>query len=136
MSKSTSKNKANPAPVLPPDIKEEGIDSYDEQVNLRIDNKLPEGGTPPESPTGEPGTTESQDDNDGDQGANTPEGDTPPEDQLSEKLLGKLSAYKEAYPENEVFHITSDGQVFLDSGKSDAINHEKTLGGKLKSYSV
>lgn len=59
----------------------------------------------------------------------TPESDVPDED---EELIAR---YKKLYPQNKVFHLTSDKQVFLDTGKRDAENHQKTLGeGSLKSY--
>ena len=56
---------------------------------------------------------------------------------IDETTLSALSKYAKLYPKNKVFHFTSDGQIFLDSGKRDAEKHQKDLGtGELKSYSV
>lgn len=36
--------------------------------------------------------------------------------------------YAKSYPENKVFHITTDKQVFLSNNLSAAQNHQKTIG--------
>ena len=59
-----------------------------------------------------------------------------PQIHVSEKAPDALAAYIKAYPENKVFHVSTDGQVFLDKNKQDAINHQKQLGGQLKSYTA
>lgn len=58
------------------------------------------------------------------------------DDKKVDKLKDILKPYVNAYPNNKVFHITSDGQVFLNENKADAESHEKTLGGELKVYNV
>jgi hypothetical protein len=137
MSKSTKKNTANPAPVKAPIVTDEEINSYDEELNKRIDSKQPEGGTPPEEvKTTEDETTGTENPNSQDDQETDQTSDEAAEDQLSDDALGVLADYVKAYPDNDVFHITSDGQVFLDRNKIDAVSHAKTLDGKLKSYTV
>lgn len=41
-----------------------------------------------------------------------------------EKLAKK---YSKVYPNEQVFHITTDYQVFLSASKSHALNHQRTL---------
>jgi hypothetical protein len=43
------------------------------------------------------------------------------------KQVEQIDSYFEAYPQEEMFHFTSDGQAFLHSNKSDAVNHQRTL---------
>ena len=43
----------------------------------------------------------------------------------SQKELAKQ--YFEAYPTEDVLHIAFDGNVFLNSGKHDAQNHQKSI---------
>lgn len=38
-----------------------------------------------------------------------------------------MDRYKERYPDNKVFYISSDNQVFLQVNKQDAIIHQKSL---------
>lgn len=46
-----------------------------------------------------------------------------------------IERYKGLYPDNKVFYLTGDKQVFLSTGKRDAENHQKTLTeGELKTY--
>lgn len=65
-----------------------------------------------------------------------PKGNDDKEDKKGEKLKAIMKPYVSTYPNNKVFHITSDGQVFLNENKIDAETHEKTLGGELKIYNV
>lgn len=59
-----------------------------------------------------------------------------------EWVIERLSSYLASYPCEKVFHITSDGQVFLDLNKRDALNHQRHLNRdgieakKLQSYHV
>lgn len=47
---------------------------------------------------------------------------------MNEEQLEKLiDQYFEAYPEEKILLITSDGQVFLLGNKSDAQNHQSAL---------
>ncbi len=46
---------------------------------------------------------------------------------MTEHQRKTAEQYFEAYPEESVLHITSDGQVFLNSGANDAKNHQATL---------
>jgi len=71
--------------------------------------------------------------------------DTPTEDELKEagfnkiddSTLAKLAKYSKLYPQSKSFHITSDGQVFLEKSLNDAKNHQKGLeNGELKTYRV
>lgn len=39
----------------------------------------------------------------------------------------KMEVYVNCYPNNKVFYITSDGQVFLETNKNDAQNHQNYL---------
>lgn len=41
-----------------------------------------------------------------------------------EKLL---TDYRKRYPDNKVFHVTSDMQVFLESDRNMAVLHQSTL---------
>lgn len=56
--------------------------------------------------------------------------------ELSDAMLDKLAMLVELYPQNPIFHFTSDGQVFLDKHKQDALDHERSLGGELESIEV
>ena len=38
--------------------------------------------------------------------------------------------YLERYPENRIFHVTSDGMVFLEKDLSLARLHQRSLGGE------
>lgn len=58
----------------------------------------------------------------------------PLEANASKELVEKMLPYQEAYPNNKIFYITSDGQVFLESNKVEAELHEKTLGGTLEPF--
>ncbi len=58
----------------------------------------------------------------------------PLDNNLMKEVIAKMKPYQEAYPTNKVFYICSDGQVFLDSNKTDAELHEKTLGGTLTPF--
>jgi hypothetical protein len=46
---------------------------------------------------------------------------------LDKETAERLASYKKHYPDEKVFHMTSDGQFFLDANKTDAINHQKLL---------
>jgi phosphopentomutase len=60
----------------------------------------------------------------------------PLEPKASKELVEKMKPYLEAYPDNKIFYISSDGQVFLESNKVDAELHERTLGSsKLSEFS-
>jgi hypothetical protein len=48
-------------------------------------------------------------------------------DKVSDEDLEIISKYAKAYPEEKVFHLTTDGQVFLNKNKADAIAHQKFL---------
>lgn len=39
----------------------------------------------------------------------------------------KAASYAKLYPECPAFHITSDGQVFLDKNKNEALSHQQTI---------
>lgn len=43
-------------------------------------------------------------------------------------LKDKMAEYIRCYPHNKTFYITTDGQVFLESNKNDAQNHQNYLG--------
>jgi plastocyanin len=58
----------------------------------------------------------------------------PLEPKASKELVEKMKPYLEAYPQNKVFYIASDGQVFLEGNKIDAEMHEKTLGGTITPF--
>lgn len=63
-------------------------------------------------------------------------------DKEPDEILEMLSAYVAAYPNEKVFHVTSDKQVFLHTNKRDADAHQTHLNkseftkGELKSYEV
>jgi len=42
-----------------------------------------------------------------------------------EWLKEKLTPYFDVYPKEKMFHITSDGQVFLEKSHNDAVNHQR-----------
>lgn len=44
-----------------------------------------------------------------------------------EWVAEKISPYLLAYPGESVFFIASDGQVFLETSKNDAINHQHRI---------
>lgn len=46
---------------------------------------------------------------------------------MSEELKATAEKYFEAYPKEDVLHITSDGQVFLAANHNDAKNHQLRL---------
>ena len=37
----------------------------------------------------------------------------------------KLAPYLDAFPNEMIFYITSDGQVFLERSHNDAVNHQR-----------
>lgn len=43
----------------------------------------------------------------------------------NEWLMEKLAPYFDAYPNEKLFYITSDGQVFLEKSHNDAVNHQR-----------
>lgn len=105
--------------------------SYEELVNERIVPSQPEGGQPDVI-----GDDEEADLVPHEQPHTAPEAEA---DNVPEAHLETLSVYKKLYPNNEVFHITTDGSVFLKSGLNDATNHQLTLTGdakNLKSYNA
>ena len=60
-----------------------------------------------------------------------------PQPKIDEATLKRLARYSKLYPKNKVFHITGDGQVFLEKSLNDAKTHQSTLKtGELKSYTV
>ena len=52
----------------------------------------------------------------------------------AEEMPEFLKQYREAYPLEAEFLVTSDGNVFLAQGRGDALNHARTLGTELKTY--
>jgi O-phosphoseryl-tRNA(Cys) synthetase len=60
----------------------------------------------------------------------------PVADEVTAALMAKMQPYIKAYPENKAFHITTDGQVFLDVNKGDAVLHQRTLNGELVTFSA
>lgn len=44
--------------------------------------------------------------------------------------------YGKLYPRNKTFYITSDKQVFLQSGREDAKRHQCKLGGDFKTITI
>lgn len=48
--------------------------------------------------------------------------------QKNKSLSNGMEIYFKCYPEETVFYITSDGQVFLQKNKNDALAHQKRLG--------
>ena len=38
-----------------------------------------------------------------------------------------MDRYKERYPDNKIFYVSSDNQVFLQTNKQDAIIHQKSI---------
>jgi len=74
--------------------------------------------------------------NDGVDGPSPNDGvDNEPEE-VDPALLELVAIYKKAYPNAAAFHVTSDGQVFLDGNKRDGHAHAKTLGSELKTVAV
>jgi len=57
-------------------------------------------------------------------------------DEITTELMAKMQPYIKAYPENKTFYIASDGQVFLEANKGDAIIHQRTLDGELVTFSA
>ena len=53
-----------------------------------------------------------------------PEAPEPAFDDAFEALMDR---YKERYPKNKVFYVSSDNQVFLETNKQDAIIHQKSI---------
>jgi hypothetical protein len=54
---------------------------------------------------------------------------------LSKKELEqKLGGYKKAYPKNEVFYATEDGNIFLEKNKREAESHANTHKIKLFTF--
>jgi hypothetical protein len=51
--------------------------------------------------------------------------DTTQQTGTDEWLTEKLTPYFDAYPNEKLFHITSDGQVFLEKSHNDAVNHQR-----------
>lgn len=45
----------------------------------------------------------------------------------AEWLAEKIEPYLVHYPGEKVFHITNDGQVFLDGNKMCAVDHQRTI---------
>lgn len=46
-----------------------------------------------------------------------------------------IARYRKLYPSSKKFHVTSDGNVFLENDLHLAMNHQKTLkSGELKTY--
>lgn len=43
-------------------------------------------------------------------------------------IAAAMQPYIEQYPHNKLFYVCSDGQVFLQSNKQDAVAHQTTLG--------
>ena len=107
MAKSTSVKKEVKTPKTVENIEETA--SYEEQVNKRIDAKA-EAETETESAKVESENIATTN---------------------KEEVLGVLAVYKSAYPKNKVFHIATDGQVFLEASLSDARNFQKTLTGSM-----
>ncbi len=57
--------------------------------------------------------------------------------EVDEALLAKLAQHTKLYPDNPVFHYTSDGQMFLDANKREALKHEADIKGEgLQSFAV
>jgi hypothetical protein len=54
----------------------------------------------------------------------------------SEQILKLVQQYFEAYPEEAVFHFTSDGQAFHGKNAGDAFLHERTLVPDGKPFTV
>ncbi len=105
------------APEAPPTEPEE-MSEHEQELNKRIDPSQPM--TDPPQP--------SSDVEEGKQGESAG---------LESGVLDRLSEFAAFYPNNKVFHFTSDNQMFLDKNKRDAEMHEKHIGGKgVKSYSV
>lgn len=49
----------------------------------------------------------------------------------SKQVKDPLIMYREAYPSNELFHITSDSMVFLENDKGLAELHQRSIGRDL-----
>ncbi|PZP42591.1 MAG: hypothetical protein DI598_16795 [Pseudopedobacter saltans] len=102
--------------------------------NPIVENVNQEGGSPEsETPNAESTTQEGQENTNSINVETVKDDEIEPQVDYEDEAL--IARYKKLYPQNKVFHLTSDKQVFLDSGKRDADAHQKTLGyGSLKSY--
>lgn len=56
-----------------------------------------------------------------------PEANTEEEAGEKAKLDEKMGSYRQHYPTETLFLITSDGQVFLERNKADATAHQQQL---------
>jgi len=119
--------------------------SYDQELNRRIDPARPEGGTPPVETFDLKVTEDVLEDNPelakegiriGDVIQVEKEDNVEVVEDPTESDLEILARYKKHYPAEEVFHIASDGQVFLDANFRDAKKHADFLGTKLRSHRV
>ncbi len=81
---------------------------------------------------GEIGDAESEAEADVDTQGNYPY--APVEEAKGEQEPEFLKQYREAYPLEAEFLVTSDGNVFLAQGRGDALNHARSLGTELKTY--
>lgn len=76
--------------------------------------------------------TEEAEDTPAEKNVNTNESEGPeaekaeiPEDLKPQVSVPGMEKYFEAYPENNVFYRTSDGQVFLEKNKHLALDHQR-----------
>jgi hypothetical protein len=54
----------------------------------------------------------------------------------SEQILDTLDQYFGAYPDEQIIHLSSDGQVFLQANYNDGVNHQRSLNPSIKLLSV